>query len=65
MFKITCCNLLGFREIESLKSLLKNKQHLKKVAISSRATNVLGKPSIEKILNDSFWDQIEMALNLF
>jgi len=51
-------------ETESLKSLLKNKQHLKQVAVSSRATNVLSKPSIDKILNDTFWDQIEMALNL-
>ncbi|KAL4090228.1 hypothetical protein QTP88_025123 [Uroleucon formosanum] len=51
-------------EIESLKSLMKNKQHLKQVAISSRATNVLRKPSIEKILNDTFWEKIEMALNL-
>lgn len=51
-------------ETESLKSLLKNKQYLKQVAISSRATNVLSKQSIEKILNDTFWDQIEMALSL-
>lgn len=51
-------------ETESLKSLLKNKQYLKQVAISSRATNLLSETSIEKILNDKFWDQIDMALNL-
>ncbi|KAF0692783.1 Zinc finger BED domain-containing protein 4, partial [Aphis craccivora] len=36
----------------------------KQVAISSRATNILSKSSIEKILNNTFWDKIEMALNL-